>query len=154
MTCNNSDWPAVYKNLRKAWQKWALIAHPLLHTGVPPPVVGLFYKANAQVVLLYGCKTLVITPPMLQVLTGFHHKVARHITNHTAQRQREGTWLYPPIAETLQIAKLYPITEEYVRRRQDTIAIYLATHPVLALFHRVMATHSNDGAQPASSCLF
>ena len=84
ITCNNSDWPAVFKNLKKACQKWALIAQPLLNTGVPPPVVGLFYKAIAQAILLYGCKTWVITPPMLQALTGFHHKVAQRITNRTA----------------------------------------------------------------------
>ena len=154
ITCNNSDWPAVYKNLKKARQKWALIARPLLNTGVPPPMVGLFYKAITQAVLLHGCETWVITPPMLQTLTGFHHKVARRITNHTPRRHRGSTWHYPPIADTLQIAKLYPM-EEYIRQRQDTLAVYLATRPILTLCHQTLAIQASSSAMsPTTSCLF
>ena len=122
----------MYKNLKKACQKWALISRPLINTSVAPPIVGLFYKTITQAVLLYGCETWVITLPMLQALTGFHHKVASRITNRTPRHRRGGDWVYPPIAKTLQIAKLYPM-EEYVRRCQDTLAIYLATRPILAL---------------------
>jgi hypothetical protein len=49
---NNSDWPTVYKNLQKAKTKWAMIARPLVKTGVSARFVGMFYKAIVQAVLL------------------------------------------------------------------------------------------------------
>ena len=81
MAAGNSDWPAVYKNLRKARSKWGQISKPLIGTGVPPRTIGYFYKAIVQAVLLYGCKTWVVTPAMLRALSGFHNRMARRIAN-------------------------------------------------------------------------
>lgn len=53
----NSDWPALFKNLKKAKQKWALISRPLIRTGVSPKVVGMFCKAIVQAVLLCASET-------------------------------------------------------------------------------------------------
>ena len=72
----NSDWPALYYNLRKAQQRWAMLARILTKDGLSPRAKGHFYKAVAQSVLLFGCETWVVTPAMLQMLESFHHKVA------------------------------------------------------------------------------
>ena len=128
---NNSDWPAVYKNLQKAKAKWALISRPLLKTGVAPRFVGMFYKAIVQAVLLYGCETWVITPDILRLLESFHHRVARRIS-HKMPYLVNGTWIYPPIEDALAEAGLFPL-EIYIRRRQNSIAQYVATRPIHAL---------------------
>ena len=52
MSNNNSDWLAAHRNIKKASQKWAMVARPLLRTGVHPRMVGMFYKAIVQAVLL------------------------------------------------------------------------------------------------------
>jgi hypothetical protein len=97
---NNSDWPALHKNLRKAKTKWALISRPLLNTGVAPKFVGMFYKAIVQAVLLYGCETWVVTPNILRPMEGLHHRIARRIS-HKMPTQVTGQWVYPPITKAL-----------------------------------------------------
>lgn len=129
LAANNSDWPALFANINKARGKWALISRPLLRTGVSTRVIGMFYKAIVQSVLLYGSETWVVTPQMLKMLDGFHHRIARRITNKMPTRLGNDTWHYPPIQEALDDAGLYTITE-YIQRRQNTIAQYIANRPI------------------------
>jgi hypothetical protein len=127
MANNNSDWPALYQNLRKAKTKWALISRPLIRTGVAPEFLGMFYKAIVQAVLLYGCETWVVTPDILRTMEGLHHWIARRIT-HKMPTQVAGQWVYPPIAGALSDAGLFTM-EIHVRRRQMSIAEHIATRP-------------------------
>ena len=73
-----------------------------------------------QSVLLYGSETWVITPQVLQVLGSFHNRVARRISRRMPRLQANGVWFYPPIAEALSEAGLFPI-EHYVQKRQRTL---------------------------------
>jgi hypothetical protein len=57
LAANNSDWPALYKNLHKARVQWGLLSRPLVQTGVTPKHQGNFYKAMVQSVLLYGSES-------------------------------------------------------------------------------------------------
>jgi hypothetical protein len=132
LTANNSDWPAIQKNLVKARSKWALISHPLTKTGVSPRYVSYFYKAIVQLVLLYGSESWVLTTPMLNVLNGFQHRIARRISGLMATREDDKTWHYPPIKRALEIAGLYSISE-YISKRHTTLASYVATHPILQI---------------------
>lgn len=125
----NSDWLAVWKNVQKAREKWALISRPLVRTGVEPRVVGMFYKAITQAVLLYGSETWVVTNPMLTALNSFHHRIARRISNGMPQRQGDGSWHYPPLNECLDKAGLHPVST-YIRRRQNTVAVYVLDRPI------------------------
>jgi hypothetical protein len=95
-----------------------------------PRARGKFYKAVCQAVLLYGCETWTVTKSMLRVLEGFHHKCAHRISGLMA-RQTAAGWYYPPLATAMAEAGLYPI-QEYIRRRQSTIAQYIATRPIYA----------------------
>ena len=80
---------------------------------------------------------------MLQVLESFHHKVARRITGKMARRINN-TWVYPPLQEAMDKAGLLPL-REYINRRHQTVADYVATQPILQ--HCVTA----DAASTASS---
>ena len=42
---NNSDWEAVYINLRKYWRRWGMIARVLESTGAMERNLGARYKA-------------------------------------------------------------------------------------------------------------
>ena len=132
MAANNSDWQALYTNLAKARRKWATLTRILTKTGLPPRIAGLFYKAIAQAVLLYGSESWVITPAMLTTLEGFHHQVARRITNRMPRKTANNLWIYPPIKETLNMAGFFTMAE-YIRRRQNTVADYIASRPLYDL---------------------
>ena len=88
----------------------------------------MFYKAVVQTVLLYGLESWVITPAILKLLEGFHHRVARRLSN-MGPRLVEEEWHYPPIEEALEASGLYTMLE-YIERRQNTIAEYVATRPI------------------------
>ena len=65
---------------------------------------------------------------MLNVLEGFHNRVARRITGMTATRGVGREWEYPPVVAAMDAAGLHPI-RYYIRRRKVTIAESLACHP-------------------------
>ena len=49
---NNSDWAAVYQNLRKYQRQWGVVARVVESTGERVQAQGEMYKAVAQLVLL------------------------------------------------------------------------------------------------------
>ena len=128
MHYTNSDWPALSANLTKARQRWAMVSRVLTKENATKRAFGNFYKAIVQSVLLYGCETWTVTPTMMKVLEGFHHKVARRIA-HMMPYQVDGEWFYPPLKDALATAGLFPV-KEYIRRRQATITQYVALRPI------------------------
>ena len=73
---NNSDWAAVYLNLRKAWRRWGMVSRVLKRTGETVRAQGAIFKAVAQSFLLYGRESWVLTGDILKVLTAFHRQAA------------------------------------------------------------------------------
>ena len=66
-------------------------------------------------------------------IAGFHHRVARRISGLTAKfNVRSNSWEYPPIEDALSKAGLYTV-EEYITRRQNTLAEAIACRPILDL---------------------
>jgi hypothetical protein len=116
----------------KAKAKWALISRPLIKTGVDPRQIGLFYKTIVQAVLLHGSESWVITPQLLSILNGWHHRMARRIFGLMPTREHDGTWYYPPITDALEIAGLYTISK-YIQVQQHTIAMYIVQRPIYSL---------------------
>jgi transaldolase len=96
LASNNSDWPTLYYNLKKAQQCWGMISWVLVQDGASTRAMGVFYKAVVQAVLLYGCETWTITNPMIKALESFHHRVAHRIARMTPTQQPDGSWHYPP----------------------------------------------------------
>ena len=62
------DWIAVLDNLGKARDSWGRLSRILSREGADPKVLGNFYKAVAQAVLLFGAQTWVLTPRMERAL--------------------------------------------------------------------------------------
>ena len=58
---NNSNWPEVYQNLRKARQRWEMIVRVLVNTVATVQAQGMMYKVVAQSVLLYLNEIWVVT---------------------------------------------------------------------------------------------
>ena len=130
----DSDWPAVYRNLGRARQRWGMVSRVLTRERATPRIAGMFYKAVVQTVLLYGCESWVLSKSMDKVLAGFHHRIARQLSGCTAKR-RHGVWEYPPIAEALKTAGLFPM-DEYLTRRVQRIRRHVSTRPVGELCSR------------------
>jgi hypothetical protein len=127
----NSDYPTLYRNLRRAKQKWALLSRVVTKDAVLPWAAAIFYKVIVQTVLLYSCECWTITPTMLKILRGFHHRVIRRITGKVA-RLEQGVWIYPPIREALAESNMEPI-EVYIQRRQARMVQALALRPMIPL---------------------
>jgi hypothetical protein len=80
-----------------------------------PQISALFYKATIQTVLLYRSETWVVTNKILQLLTSFHHRIARRLAGRYPRPIHEtDEWNYPSIQKTLQIAGLFQM-EEYLK---------------------------------------
>ena len=105
---NNSDWPALYRNLKKARVKWGMLSRLLERNGVPPKARGMFYQAVVQSVLLYGCETWTINKQMMKALEGFHHRCALRMTGRSARLEADGTWFYPPTEGCTRGSRLAP----------------------------------------------
>ena len=127
----DSDWPAVHRNLSRARQRWGSVSRVLAREGANPRISGMFYKAVVQTVLLYGCESWVLSKTMDDVLVRFHHRIARRLSGCTA-RKRGDQWEYPPIAEALETAGLFPMGE-YISRRVDRVRAHVSTRPVAVL---------------------
>ena len=94
--------------------------------------VGTFYKAVAQVVLLFRAETWVITPRMEQALDSCKNRITRRITGRQPMRRRGESWAYPTLDEAMGKAGLEGIRKS-VTRRKNTVAQYIEMRPILDL---------------------
>ena len=72
---------------------------------------------------------------MERALESFQHRVVRRITGKQPRRRVDGSWEYPPLAEALGGAGFEGIRKS-VTRRQNTVAQYIETQPILDLCER------------------
>ena len=77
-------------------------------------IMGYFYKAIVQAVLLYGSATWVVTERLSQVLDSFHHRCAQFIAQDFIRQRPNGTWITPLSKSVLEKCSLFPIAE-YIR---------------------------------------
>ena len=73
-----------------------------------------------------------MTPRMGRSLRSFHHKVARWITWRQTKQQVYGIWDYPPLEKVMGEAGFEKM-EAYLLKRQNMVAQYIATRPILDL---------------------
>ena len=76
MTADDSDVMAVSQNILKARMRWGQLCRVLTWRGASRKVMGMFYKATVQAVLLFGAETWTLTQPLIRLLTSFHHRCA------------------------------------------------------------------------------
>ena len=110
-----------------------MVSRVLTREGADPRVMGMFYKAVVQSVLLYGCETWVVTPRVLAALEGFHNRMARWLSGMTPiYLPQEDWWDYPPIEEAREAAGMFT-ADQYIKVRRDTLVQNIATRPILEL---------------------
>ena len=81
--------------------------------------------------LLYGSETWVLLTTALASLEGFHIRAAyRMAVRHKPRRGPGHGWIYPKSKDVLEECGMSTL-EEYITVRRQTIAVYVATRPIL-----------------------
>ena len=132
LTATDDDWPAVARNLYRARATWGRMARILEREGADPKVSQMFYIAVTQQVLLFGAESWVLPGKMEAALDAFQGRVARRLTGRMPRRGRDGKWKYLPLVGAIKDAGIVRVRTS-VLRRQNTVAQFVATRPILAL---------------------
>ncbi len=128
---DDDDIQVICAQLRKARATWARVGQVLRAENVPPHAAAKFYKAVVQAVLLYGSETSVLSTTALASLEGFHIRAAYRMAVRNKPRRGPGHgWIYPKSNDVLKECGMSTL-EEYITVRQQTIAVYVATRPIL-----------------------
>ena len=128
-----NDGPTILTNLRKARKCWAWISKVLRAENASPRVSGMFYRATVQAVLLFGSETWNLTGTWLKKLEGFHLRAAWRMARASKPRRNpDGSWVYPPSADTLEEVGLKTIAH-YVAVRRQTISDFIRDRPIFGL---------------------
>ena len=85
-----NDWLAVVGNHGKVRKIWGRLSQVMSREGADPKVSGKFHKAVAQVVLLFGAETWVLTQSMEKALDSFQSRVARRLTRKQPRQKNTG----------------------------------------------------------------
>jgi len=141
MTSNDSDTMAVAQNILKARMRWGQLSRLLTRRGASMRIMGLFYKATVQSVLLYGAETWTLTKPLLRMLRSFHHRCARYLARTKNVQLPDGTWTIPPSVEVRQKAGLHSI-ETYLQRRVDTFLPFIQSRAIYRACQTSQATQA------------
>ena len=132
LTAGYDDWPAVAENLGKARKSWGQLQRILSREGANKRVLENFFKAVVQQVLLFGAETWVVTPIMERALNSFMHGAARRITGRQPRRWWDGKWFYHSLEGAMKEAGFKDVRTS-INVRQNTVAQYIATRPLLNL---------------------
>ena len=122
----DDDWLSVVRKLSRARAVWRRMTRILGREGEAPWVSGLFFNAVVLAVLIFGSETWVVTPRMGKSLGGFQTQVERRLMGRLPQSTPDGRWTYTSAATERSEAGFLTM-EEYIRRRQNTVAQYIAT---------------------------
>ena len=132
LSMEDDDAQAVRLQLAKAPATWARVGKVLRAENASPRVAGYFYKAVVQSVLLFGSESWNLGPALLARLEGFHIRCSYRMSRrHRPRRGPGGSWHYPASSDVLDECGLLTVGE-YIRRRRQTIAEYVADRPLLA----------------------
>jgi hypothetical protein len=88
-------------------------------------------------------ETWTVTGSMLRVLSSFHHRVARRITD-MMPRKTNGEWHYPPLDKALREAGLHSM-EHYIAVRHNRMARLFAERPI---YTQCLAAEPRRGSAP------
>ena len=131
ITFDDDDTQAVRGNLKKDRIVWSRISRVLRAENASARVCGMFHKATAQSVLLFGSKTWVLLPATLQLLEGFHVKAAHRMTG-LLPKKVGGSWKFPKSKSVLTAAGRHTIAH-YVKLRRARIMRWVEDRLILKL---------------------
>ena len=83
-----------------------------------------------QTVLLFGSEKWELPPRLEKALDGFHHQGVQWMVVMGPKFQRDGTWVYTPIREVLEMVGLEEIGL-YISHRKNMISQYIVTCPIM-----------------------
>ena len=92
--------------------------------------MGGLYVVVVQAVLLFGSETWLMIPRLEKAIDGFYQRAVWRMAGMGPKRQQGGTWVYTPIGAALAMVGLEDIGL-YIARRQNTVAQYIATRPIM-----------------------
>ena len=98
--------------------------------GARPWVSRFFFESVVQSV--FGVETCVVTPHMRRVLRGFQDQVEQRLMGGLPQKRSDGGYKYT-LAEAAREEARFNLMDTYIQRRQNTVAQYIATQPILDL---------------------
>ncbi len=129
---DDDDIQAIRVQLQKARGTWARVGQVLRAENVPPWVAARFYKAVVHAVLLYVSEMWVLlTAALASLVEGFHIRAAyRMAARHKLRRGPGKRWIYLKSTDVLKECGMSTL-EEYITVRRQTIAVYMATRPIL-----------------------
>jgi hypothetical protein len=128
---DDDDAQAIRQQMRKARGVWAQVGQVLHGENVMPWVAAKFYKTVIQAILLYGSEMWNLTAPALARLEEFHICVAyKMVWEHRPRWGANHAWTYPRLADVLEECGMRTIAE-YICKQRNTIAVYVATRPIL-----------------------
>jgi hypothetical protein len=131
MSQDNDDIQVIRAQMRKAPATWARVRQVLRSENVSPFVAARFYQAIVQAILLYGSESWVISTTAMARLEGFHiHCAYRMAKEHKPKRGPGGVWIYPRSVDVLKECGMKTMGE-YILIRRQTIAVYVASGPIL-----------------------
>ena len=90
------------------------------------------FKVVVQQVLLFGAETWVVTPIKERALNSFIHGAERHITGRQTRRGWDRTRFYSSLEGAMKEVGFTDVRTS-INRRQNTVAQYIATRPLLDL---------------------
>ena len=132
LTASDYYWFTVVINFWKARKMWDRLTRILGWEGTNMLVLGTFFMAVVQAVLIFGFETCEMTPLMIRDLGGLYNSVSQRIMVRQLRRRPDGIWEYPPLVEAMWEAVLEEV-EPYVLRRQNKASQYIVTRPILEI---------------------
>jgi exonuclease III len=141
---SDDDAPAANRQLERARERWGRMSRVLAAEGASPKVMGYFYKAIIQAVLLYGSESWTLPDRIIKKFRSFHARVARYITGRHIRELEDGTYFCPPTVEVLNEAGLETM-DEYMLRRRQTIRGFVRHRTIYetCLRSRALSTNVN-----------
>ena len=117
------------ENIMHARSVWERLGTLLQQEGLEPRVLAMFYRVEAQTILLYGLETWVLLVAMEKNIEGSHTDFFRQITRNRAQRIVDRTW--KTSREGMVRGTAGKQSEmNYIGRQQSIVAQWVALGPI------------------------
>ena len=88
----------------------------LVRDGTSPRVLGIFFKAGVQAIIIFRPGMWMMNPRMGRAMVSFQHMVERWITGRNTKQQDNGGWEYP-LLQTEREEEGFEEMEAYVLER-------------------------------------
>ena len=97
LTVVDDDWLALVGNLGKVRKSWGQLSRILSREGSDLKVLGNFFKAVSQVVLLFGADMWMLPSRMERALDSSQNRALQRLTRRQPRRRGGEIWSYPPL---------------------------------------------------------